>query len=63
MDRGRIRAERDQFEEVGIQHMVAAPWQSDQTAWLRSMELLADLVLPADSNRVRDDEERQSSTP
>ncbi len=45
MDRDRIRAERDQFEEVGVQHMVAAPWQSDRTSWLRSMELLADLVL------------------
>jgi len=45
MDHDEIRAERAAFEEAGIQHMVAAPWQKDLDAWLRSMDELADLVL------------------
>jgi len=40
-----IRAEADAFAEAGVQHVVSAPWRSDLDAWLRSMELLADLVL------------------
>ena len=40
-----IRRERDEFETAGIQHVVSAPWRSDPDSWLRSMELLADLVL------------------
>jgi probable F420-dependent oxidoreductase len=44
MDPGLIREERDAFEAAGVQHMVAAPWQTDLDAWLRSMDLLADLV-------------------
>lgn len=44
MDPDVIRAERDAFEEAGIQHMVAAPWQKDVDGWLRSMDLLADIV-------------------
>ena len=39
-----IKAERDAFEAAGIQHVVAAPWQRDIDAWLRSMDLLAALV-------------------
>jgi probable F420-dependent oxidoreductase len=45
MDPGLIREERAAFEEAGVQHMVAAPWQKDLDAWLRSMDLLAELVL------------------
>lgn len=45
MDPDEIRAERDAFEAAGVQHMVAAPWQKDVDAWLRSMDLLAELVL------------------
>ncbi len=44
-DPGLIREERAAFEEAGVQHMVAAPWQKDLDAWLRSMDLLAELVL------------------
>ena len=40
-----IRRERDEFEAAGIQHVVSAPWRNDPDSWLRSMELLADLVL------------------
>jgi probable F420-dependent oxidoreductase len=40
-----IREEREAFEEAGIQHVVAAPWRNDIDAWLRSMDLLAEIVL------------------
>jgi len=44
MDPGLIREERAAFEAAGVQHMVAAPWQKDLDDWLRSMDLLADLL-------------------
>jgi len=45
MDPDEIRAEADAFAEAGIQHVVSAPWRTDVDGWLRSMELLADLVI------------------
>jgi probable F420-dependent oxidoreductase len=45
MDPGLIRDELAAFSEAGIQHVVAAPWRRDLEGWLRSMDLLADLVL------------------
>ena len=45
MEPGLISEERDAFEAAGVQHVVAAPWQKDLDAWLRSMDLLAGLVL------------------
>jgi probable F420-dependent oxidoreductase len=44
MDPDLIRRERDEFEEAGITYVVAAPWRSDVTSWLKSMELLAAIV-------------------
>jgi probable F420-dependent oxidoreductase len=44
MDPGEIAEERDAFAEAGIQHVVAAPWRSDLDGWLRSMELLAEII-------------------
>jgi probable F420-dependent oxidoreductase len=44
MDPDLIREENAAFEEAGIQHMVAAPWQKDLDNWLKSMDLLADIV-------------------
>jgi probable F420-dependent oxidoreductase len=44
MDPGLIREENAAFEEAGIQHMVAAPWQKDLDSWLKSMDLLAEIV-------------------
>lgn len=44
MDPDEIARERDAFEAAGIQHVVAAPWQTDRDSWLRSMELLAEIV-------------------
>lgn len=40
-----IRRERDAFAEAGIQHVVSAPWRATLDEWLRSMDLLAALVL------------------
>ena len=40
-----IEQERDEFAAAGVQHVVAAPWQKDLDSWLRSMDLLAELVL------------------
>lgn len=45
MEPDEIRAEAEAFEAAGVQHVVSAPWRSDLDAWLRSMELLAGLVL------------------
>jgi probable F420-dependent oxidoreductase len=45
MDPDTIRHERDAFAAAGIQHVVSAPWRADLDDWLRSMDLLAELVL------------------
>ncbi len=45
MEPDQIRRERDAFELAGIQHVVGAPWRNDAASWMRSMELLAELVL------------------
>jgi hypothetical protein len=45
MDVDVIRRERDEYEAAGIQHVVSAPWRNDRDSWLRSMELLAELVI------------------
>jgi probable F420-dependent oxidoreductase len=45
MDPDEIARERDGFAAAGVQHVVAAPWRTDVDAWLRSMELLAGIVL------------------
>lgn len=44
MDPGLIRDERAAFEAAGVQHMVAAPWQKELDSWLRSMDLLAEIL-------------------
>ncbi|MFL6204512.1 MAG: TIGR03619 family F420-dependent LLM class oxidoreductase [Acidimicrobiales bacterium] len=46
MDPGLIREEDAAFEAAGVQHVVAAPWQKDLASWLRSMDLLAEIVGP-----------------
>lgn len=45
MDPDEIRAEADAYAEAGVQHVVSAPWRNDLDSWLRSMELLAELVI------------------
>ncbi|HLN17205.1 MAG TPA: TIGR03619 family F420-dependent LLM class oxidoreductase [Acidimicrobiales bacterium] len=44
MEPSRIVDERAAFEEAGIQHVVAAPWQRDLPSWLTSMSTLAELL-------------------
>jgi alkanesulfonate monooxygenase SsuD/methylene tetrahydromethanopterin reductase-like flavin-dependent oxidoreductase (luciferase family) len=44
MDTDRILREHEAYAAAGVQHMVSAPWRNDLDAWLRSMELLADLL-------------------
>jgi probable F420-dependent oxidoreductase len=39
-----IAAERVVFEAAGVQHVVSAPWRTDLPSWLRSMEMLAEIV-------------------
>ena len=39
-----IRAEFHGYEDAGVQYVVAAPWQRTLDDWLRSMELLAEIV-------------------
>jgi probable F420-dependent oxidoreductase len=46
MDPELIRDENAAFEAAGVQHMVAAPWQKDVDSWLKSMDLLAEIVRP-----------------
>lgn len=45
MDPSRIADERTAYAEIGIQHVVSAPWRKDPGDWLRAMETLAELVL------------------
>jgi probable F420-dependent oxidoreductase len=47
MDPAEIADERAGFEAAGVQHVVAAPWRSDLSSWLRSMEQLAEIAGPA----------------
>jgi probable F420-dependent oxidoreductase len=42
-----IRDERDAYVEAGVEHVVSAPWRSDVDAWIRSMELLVEIIEPA----------------
>jgi probable F420-dependent oxidoreductase len=50
MDPDEIRRQRDEFEAAGVQHMVSAPWRSNLDDWLRSLDLLAELVDPRGGN-------------
>ena len=45
MEPATIERERDAFAAAGIQHVVSAPWRADLDDWLRSMDLLAQLVV------------------
>jgi probable F420-dependent oxidoreductase len=46
MDPAQIRDERDAYAEAGVEHVVCAPWRTDADAWIRSMELLVDIIEP-----------------
>ena len=44
MEHDRIKREYEEFAAAGIQHMISAPWRNSIDDWLRSMDLLAELV-------------------
>jgi alkanesulfonate monooxygenase SsuD/methylene tetrahydromethanopterin reductase-like flavin-dependent oxidoreductase (luciferase family) len=44
MEPDTIRREYEEFAAAGIQHVMAAPWRTRGDDWLRSMELLAEIV-------------------
>ena len=44
MEPERIRDELAGYEAAGVQHVVSAPWRNNLDDWLRSMDLLAELV-------------------
>lgn len=46
MDPAQIVDEAAAYREAGVTHVVSAPWRTDAEAWIRSMELLAELVEP-----------------
>jgi probable F420-dependent oxidoreductase len=46
MDPAQIRDERDAYAAVGVQHVLSAPWRTDTDSWIRSMELLVEIVEP-----------------
>lgn len=46
MDPQQIRDEVAAYGEAGVTHVVSAPWRTDAEEWIRSMELLAELVQP-----------------
>lgn len=48
MDESLIREERAAYSEAGVEHVVAAPWRTDPGDWIRSMEILVQLIEPVD---------------
>ena len=46
MDAALIRDERDAYVAAGVQHVVSAPWRTNTDDWIRSMEMLVDIVEP-----------------
>ena len=46
MDAGLIREEAIAFAEAGVTHVVSAPWRTKVEDWIKSMELLVEIVEP-----------------
>ena len=46
MDPGLIREERAAYADAGVQHVVSAPWRTNADDWIRSMEMLVEIVQP-----------------
>lgn len=46
MDPALIRDEAAAYAEAGVEHVVSAPWRTDADAWIRSMELLVEIIQP-----------------
>ena len=46
MDPAQIRDEWQAYAEVGVTHAVSAPWRTNADDWIRSIDLLVELVEP-----------------
>jgi probable F420-dependent oxidoreductase len=46
MEPGLIAEECASYAEAGVQHVVSAPWRTSGDDWIRSMELLAEIIQP-----------------
>lgn len=46
MDPAEIADECAAYTEAGVQHVVSAPWRTSADEWVRSMELLVEIVQP-----------------
>ena len=46
MDPGLIAEEASAYAEAGVQHVVSAPWRESADDWIRSMEMLVEIVAP-----------------
>ena len=46
MDPDLIRAERAPYADAGVDHVVAAPWRTSVDDWIRSKEMLIEIVEP-----------------
>jgi probable F420-dependent oxidoreductase len=46
MDPGQIVDECAAYTEAGVDHVVSAPWRTNAEDWIRSMEMLVELVHP-----------------
>jgi hypothetical protein len=44
MEPASIRDDCAAYREAGVEHIVSAPWRTDAEAWMRSMELLMEIV-------------------
>ena len=46
MDVAQIRDECAAYGEAGVEHVVSAPWRTNADDWIRSMEMLVEIVQP-----------------
>jgi probable F420-dependent oxidoreductase len=44
MDPGLIRDERDAYLAAGVEHVVSAPWRTTADDWMKSMDMLQEIV-------------------
>lgn len=51
MDPALIAEEAEAYAAAGVQHVVSAPWRTTADDWIRSMELLVEIVPPDSAGR------------
>ena len=52
MDPEQIRDECAAYTEAGVDHVISAPWRTDTAAWIRSMELLVEIIQPDTTDEI-----------